>query len=468
MKETNDSHHKSTKPILNNGKKCFYTFAILTAMLILSAVANAQNALTLSQAINNGLANKKNIAAGKLDITISNLQTKSLYQKYLPQVSLEYQYLYNPILQTSILPIGVFNPTFPIDATKSVQFGTKWTQSAGLTVALPLFDLSIQKHINEAKLQERISSVSQAQAEYELAYTIAQTYVDISLQEAKIKSLIVDTSRTYISYTLLKSKFDEKRLLKSELNKAKVNHNITLQLLADGIALLVEDKVYLLFLTGAKEIEKWNFEVDTIFSVNYSFENKDSKIIVEQLPDLQQYQLRSELTNFQTKSEKTKRLPNIGFKGYLGANQFSNTFNPTAANSWYGLSYLGLDIKLPILFGENPHRKIQQLKLQSNQYNLQKEDKTLQYAKDIFILKLKIENLQYQLKTQEENITLSIESIDIFQSRVKEGQESASNLNIEEASLQLLKANYETNKKQVWVYWLDYLKASGQLSILWK
>ena len=35
-------------------------------------------------------------------------------------------------------------------------------------------------------------------------------------------------------------------------------------------------------------------------------------------------------------------------------------------------------------------------------------------------------------------------------------------------SIQWLKANYETNKKQLWVYWLDYLKASGQLTILWK
>jgi hypothetical protein len=39
---------------------------------------------------------------------------------------------------------------------------------------------------------------------------------------------------------------------------------------------------------------------------------------------------------------------------------------------------------------------------------------------------------------------------------------------LEETSLQLLKANYATNQKQVWVYWLDYLKSSGQLNILWQ
>lgn len=456
------------KLIATESKKKSVTYIIITMMVMLSIAARAQNTITLSQAINNGLANKKSSNATKLDVTISNLQTQALYRKYWPQVSAEYTYFYNPILQTSILPIGVFNPAYPIDATMSLQFGTKWTQSAGLTASQPLLDLAIQRHIHEAKLQERIAALSQDQSEYELASTIAQTYIDIYLDEAKINSLIADTSRTYISYILLKNKFDEKRLLKSDLNKSKINHNNTVQLLSDGIALLIEDKVYLIYLMGANEMEKWDFEIDTNFANKYSLTDTVNQINLDQLPDLQQLTLQSKLTILQAKSEKTKHLPIINFKGFLGANQFTNEFNPVAANSWFGLSYLGLEMKVPILFGENTHNKIQQLKLKSNQYNLEKQDKTIQYTKDAFTAKLKMENLKTQLITQVENIALSSESIDIFQARVKEGQESSSDLNLEEANLQLLKTNYETNKKNWWVYWLNYLKASGQLSILWK
>ena len=467
MKKT-DSIRNALKESLFIQMKRFIDLAVMTVFILMQPTVQAQTALSLSQAINSGLANKKNILVSKIDVTISNLQTKAFYQKYLPQLSAEYQSLYNPILQTSILPIGIFNPAYPIDETKSVQFGTKWSQTAGLTATIPLFDLSIQRHIHEAKLLERISALSQEQSEYELAYSIAQAYIDIYLDEAKIKSFVADTTRTSISYNLLKNKYDEKRLLKSDLNKSKINHNNTVQLLSDGIAQYIQDKVYLLYLMGTKEIEKWDFAVDTAFSTKYPTSNTKNTINEWQLPDLKLLTLQSELTILQAKSERSKRLPTIGFKGYLGANQFSNTFNPIAANSWFGLSYIGLDVKVPILFGENPHNKIQQLKLQSDQYNLQKEDKTLQYAKDVLTTKLKIENLQSQLKTQAENIKLSAESIDIFQYRVKEGQESASNLNLEEASIQLLKANYETNQKQFWVYRLDYLKASGQLIILWK
>lgn len=66
------------------GKICFYNGLVLMCLLY-SFTTSAQSTLTLSQAIRSGLANKKNILAGKLDITISQLQTKSLYRKYLPQ-----------------------------------------------------------------------------------------------------------------------------------------------------------------------------------------------------------------------------------------------------------------------------------------------------------------------------------------------------------------------------------------------
>ena len=54
-----------------------------------------------------------------------------------------------------------------------------------------------------------------------------------------------------------------------------------------------------------------------------------------------------------------------------------------------------------------------------------------------------MERVRSQLKTQEENLVLSIESIEITQARVTEGQESASTLNLDEAERQSLKAEYE-------------------------
>ncbi|MCX6304128.1 MAG: TolC family protein [Bacteroidetes bacterium] len=440
----------------------------LTVPMILPVPAISQNLLTLNQAINNGFLNRKNIQAGKSDQAIRRLQTEALYKKYWPQVSVEYTYLYNPILQTSILPIGIFNSSYPPDATMSLQFGTAWSQTAGLTVTQPLFDLSIRQDINEAKLQERIAAASQAQSEYDLASTIAQTYIEISLQESKIKSAVADTNRTFISYKLLQDKFVEKRLLKSDLNKSLINHNNAVQQFTDDLSGLIEDKVYLLFLTGETAIEKSDFITDTSFLKQYKLTSSGIHPAPEAIPELQQLELQAQLTGIQAKLEQAKRLPTLGMKGFLGANQYTDKFDPAAANSWFGLSYVGIDLKFPILFGENVHKNIQVLRLNAIQYKQQKEDKSARYAKDAFTSKLKMDRVLMQLKTQEENLALSMESIEITRARVTEGQESASTLNLDEASLQSLRAEYEMNKRQLWINWLDCLKASGQLNILWK
>jgi outer membrane protein len=438
------------------------------ALLIVSGSAVAQKPLTLSQAINSGLVNRKNIQAGKSDQLIRKLQTDALYRKYWPQVSAEYTYLYNPILQTSILPIGVFNPAYPADATKSIQFGTKWSQTAGVALNQPLLDVSINRQINEAKLQERIAAAAQAQSEYEMAYTIAQVFIDINLQEVRVRSAAADTNRTWISYQLLQSVFDQKRLLKSELNKGKINHNNAIQDYRKAVSKLIEDKVYLLFLIGNNNIEQSDITIDSGFLSTLNFTITNTQPASSNIPELQQLQLKGEMAAVQTKVEKAKYLPSASVKGYLGANQYTNTFDPTAANTWFGLSYIGLNLKYPLLFGENKSKKIQQLQIQSNQYNQQKEDKAEQYHKDALIAKIKMEQLLSDLKIQEENRVLLTESIGIFQARVSEGQETASSLNTEENELQKLEAGYQANKQQYWLYFLDYLKAAGKLELLWK
>lgn len=460
---------------MNNKSFCVYILLrnnscyVTAIMILLVAIqANAQKTLQVSEAINKAFLNRKNIQAGKLDQTIRRLQTDALYRKYWPQLTAEYTYLYNPILQTSILPIGIFNPAYPIDATKSVQFGTKWTQTAGLMLTQPLIDVSINRQIREGKLQERITVASQAQTEYELAYTVAQVYVDILLQESKIRSAIADTNRTWANYQLLNNRFEQKRLLKSELNKGRINHNNALQQYRGTVAQLIENRVYLLFLIGDNNTEPADINLDSVIFKNDNTAMLNAQPVYAAIPEIQQLQLKGDVATLQAKTEKAKLLPTLNIKGYLGANQYTNSFDPVAANSWFGLSYVGIDFRYPLLFGENVRKKSEQLHLQSQQYNMQKDDRTAQYYKDALIAKLRMDQILSELKTQEENIELSIESVEIFQARVAEGQESESTLNSNEADLQKQEAEYQSIKKQYWLYFLDYLKNTGKMELLWK
>ena len=179
---------------------------------------------------------------------------------------------------------------------------------------------------------------------------------------------------------MLFDKFEEKRLLKSDLNKSLINHNNVLQQLKDAQSELIEDKVYMLFLTGETAVEKSDFAIDNSYTKLYKLTVLGIPPMTKAIPELLQLELQAQLAGEQTKSEKAKHLPVLSMKGFLGANQYTNNFNPIEANTWFGLSYVGFDLKFPLLFGENLQKNIRILQLQTNQYNQQKADKSALFS----------------------------------------------------------------------------------------
>lgn len=443
-------------------------FILLTVLLFTVVEISAQKTTSLSQAINAAFNNRKFIQAGKIDITIQQLKTKVLNKKYGPQLHIDYNYNYNPILQSSIIPVGKFNSALPIDATERIQFGTTWSQFAGITATQPLYDATIKRQINESRLQERISNAFQAQTEYELGYEVSKAYINIWLQEQEINEATIDTTRTWISYQLQLDNYLAGRLLKSELNSAIINHNNSRLQLADAEIQLAENKIYLLFLTGMFVSETDDFKIDTSTFNKKDFSLVDSRITLDSVPVFQQLKLQGQLSLLQKQTEKSKYLPVVSLKGFLGANQFSNDFNPIKSNSWFGYSFIGLNVKFPLLLAEGKKNKTEQLQLEAQQYNKQLEDKSSQFNQESATTKLELTRLNFQLKTQEDNIILYQETLKILQERFKEQQTTSNEINRQENELQKLLAAHQNTKVKAWLFRLSYLNSSGQLSRLWK
>ena len=63
---------------------------------------------------------------------------------------------------------------------------------------------------------------------------------------------------------------------------------------------------------------------------------------------------------------------------------------------------------------------------------------------------------------------LARESVRIIQDRALAGQETAAALNTEELELQRIASDVTDIQQQIWLFWLEYLKASGLLQQLWQ
>jgi len=122
-------------------------------------------------------------------------------------------------------------------------------------------------------------------------------------------------------------------------------------------------------------------------------------------------------------------------------------------------SYVGSNVKIPVLLSDDKKSKIKQLELQSKKYGIRTEDKSAQLNQESLIAKLELLRIQLQLKTQEDNIILYKETLKILQNRFKEQQATSNELNRKENELQ---------KNKGVAIWIIYLNATGQLSKLWK
>ena len=434
---------------------------ILLSFVVFTAMAQ-NKILKLSECINDALANKANIKASKTETIIAGLQNTEAKGNYLPQISIAYQYIYNPIIATQVIPTGQFLPV-PTNDQRPIKFGTNWQQNAGLSLFQPIVDFTIQSKIAESKINEKIKNTDLKIATDDLQLEVLKSFGNIMALTEQQASAVVDTTRTFKSLTMIKNKFAEGKVLKTDLNNSQMNHNNAIANYKTSVAELVKEKIYLSFLTSIPLTEL--IESDFDFSP-LSSENKLSSMAGMNLssdPNFQELDIKQELLKQQIKTEHRKFTPTLGIQAFLGANQYSNNFDPFLANSWYGSSNVGLSVKWPILSGENTSSKIKQLENQSKIIDFNRDDLKAKRNKDFLQTNEDIRKMKEQFQLDESNVTLMTENVTIYQDRFAAGQFSATDLNLQELNLQREKTNLSKQKADLINLEIQQLNTSGNL-----
>ena len=415
----------------------------------------------LKECIQLALANKSSILALKTNATIDSLNSIQLKAKYFPEVALVYDYLYNPIIRTNIVPTGKFSPV-PTDEVRPIKFGTSFNQSAGLQILQPIFDASIKSRIAETTLQVKIKQAEIKTANEDLAFEVAQSFSKLLLKQKQLKEIEFDTLRTAKTLSFSNDRFLEGKVLKTEVNKTQINHNNAVFSLQELLSSLVVEKIFLGFLINIPANEFDVADADNLFNQT-NLALIDESTNVNSLALIQEYDTKVDLVKLQLKNEKVKYLPTLSAKGYAGADQFSNQLNPFQSNSWFGNAFVGLSARLPLLIGENKKNKQGQYQAQILGLNLQKEEVIKNAAFKKQTAKQEIAKLQAEYNFHKSNVLLYKENLIIYQERLQAGQETVNTINLEE--IVYLKETEQLNivDSKVWQYWLTYLKNAGLL-----
>jgi outer membrane protein TolC len=419
--------------------------------------------IRLITCLDSALANKGNIRAVRIDIEIAKLQTSSAYQKYLPDLSLSYNYRYNPIIPTQIIPLGQFSQ-IPTDEKRPIKFGTDWQQNSGLNLFQPVIDFSIKSRVAESRINEKLKNTDAAAAERDLKLEVIKSFTNIMLKEEQLRSAELDTFRTSRTKELFMVKSKEGKVLKTEINKAILNHNNSLSNYIAVTSSLTREKIYMGFLTGIslENLLDGTFDFSPFSEDVLSISNTDP--LLDSIPSVKSLILRAELLKQQQQSERLKHAPTIGFEGFLGANQYTDTFNPFLSDSWYGSSYVGLSLRFQIISGSSTKNRVNQLKLEEKGLQSNLDDEINSVSNKSLMLKEEITQIEFQAGLFKQNIKLYEENLLLNQDRFDKGQINAYDLITDEVDFQKELNRYNEKRAELVYKQIELINNSGALS----
>jgi outer membrane protein TolC len=323
---------------------------ILIATFFLPAAVMAQNnAISLEQAVETGLANNLNIKMAQRDVEAAEWKVKEYKSVGLPQVNGKIDFQNFLDIPTTLIPAQAFNPAAPADEFTPVQFGTNFNINANITLSQLLFDGSYITGLKAAKMYPVLSQQQLEMAKRDLKYNIRSAYYNAVVAEAGIGILteIRDTTALLLQKTGLlieagltdSTSYDQLSLtlvqLENSINSARRNYALALQLLRFQMGIeLTADVAPNIRLT-----ELLQALPPAEFGENFN----PTTLLEHQLMETQ-----ITLLELNTKVNANKKLPSVGAFFTHQQQAMKNDLNLFEKNTWFPATIWGLNVAIPI------------------------------------------------------------------------------------------------------------------------
>ena len=365
---------------------------LLIIIILLSNNLFGQNAFTLENAIDYALENNRLSKNATSDLEIANAKKWETIATGLPQINAFIDYNNNLKQPVSLVPAEFFggNP----GEFAELSFGTKQTIDGSVTLTQLLFDGSYMIGLASIKLYMDIAEKAKIKTDQEVKKATISAYGNALISQERVKILnknlknvknnldeinkiyqngfteLENVEQLTISYKSLKNSLDyATKIEKTTLNLFKliigydIEKEITLLDNLSGLTLKSFD------LNESSE----NFEIEKNIDYQLSLNNKKSQRTLYRL-------------------EQAKALPTLRAflkGGYDGNNESFRFFKPN--QKWYGYSFVGITMSVPIFSSLRKSAKTQQAKIE-----FEKSKLDLSESKKRILIELKNAESEYQ------------------------------------------------------------------------
>lgn len=443
-------------------------FKVMTLLFVALFVTNAVGAqnqpLTLKDAINYALQNKAEAKKAKLEVENSQYQIQEVRSRALPQITVNGNMTYNPILQLNALPGDFFGAP---GTTILAPLGQKWTANGGVNLTQNLFDQAVFTGLKAARSTREFYQINAQLTEEQVIEKVANAYYQVFVQREKLAVVNSNYENTTKAKNVIQGQFDNGLAKKIDLDRITVklyNINTQRQQLINAVQL---------------QENALKFYMGMPIETNIELPESEFEVNIHNLSDAPNTANRTEyvllskqeqLLDFQKKSIIAAYYPTISLTAgynYIGQGPQMPLFaKPADGVYWSDFSSIGLNVRIPVFTGFGTRAKIRQAEIDLKKIKEEKIDAKLSLDLAYENAKTQIENSMITITNQKENAKLAQEVLDNTRNNYYQGLAPLTDLLDAENALVEAQNNYTTALLEYKLAEIQLIKSKGELKTL--
>lgn len=437
--------------------------AVLLAGLLGASYANAQEVLTLQEAIKFALQNKADAKKSTLDVENAEYQIKEVRAGALPQLSASGSVTYNPLLQKSALPAEIFGGE--PGETLMVSFGQKWQSNLAANVTQQIFNQSLFTGLKAAKTTREFYRINNTLTEETLIEKVANSYYEVFQTQLQLNTIDINLNNTKKTHDIIRGLVEAGLGKKIDLDRTLVAvNNLEAQRQQILNALQLQENA-LKFAIGMDITADIKLPEKT-FDIN--LEPMLETLDVNSRTEVSLLNKQNELLELNKKSIIAGYYPTLSFTGnfgYLGMGNIFPTFGKDGFN-WSNFSGLGLNLSIPIFTGGATRAKVQQANIDIKKNYLEIQDTKLGLSLANENAKTQIKNSLLTINTNRSNVTLAKEVLEDTNNNYKNGLATLTELLDAESAYADAQNNLNTALLNYKIAEIQLIKSNGKLKTL--
>lgn len=429
----------------------------------------AQETLSLSEALHYAKQNSEALRKAQLDIIGGQLKVSEVRASALPQVSAVSTVTNNLLVQQFVLPAEAFggNP----GEFMAIKAGQTWNAMTQVQLSQQIFNQQVFTGLKAAKGSAEYYRLAAELAEENLLQQVATNYYMVIITRQNLATLDANISRIEQLEKTVANQFEVGLAKKIDLDRIKVNKGNLLAQREQLELAVVQQENLLKYYMGMPISEK-------IYISDNAVEGIESEAIVqlnqdafraENLVGYQILKTQENLLGLQKKANQAEYYPSLMLTGNYLYNTQSNKFNLyTNKALGYDAAGISLNLSIPIFDGGQRRSKVKQAQIEIDkvQEDLRSTKNALQMAYEN--ARIQIKNSLNTIETQRTNKQFAEEVFNSTRNNYQNGLATLTDLLTAETELVAAQNSYNQALLNYKVAEIELIKSSGNIKSLVK